>query len=69
MRKIIEKFGGRKTFSWNIVTIIAAVALFTDKLSGGEWITFTIASFALLGVANVTQKVFTKSSQPMGSEK
>lgn len=62
MFKIIIQSGGRKTFSWNIVTIVAAVALFTGKLSGGEWVTFTIASFALLGVANVAQKVFTKQT-------
>jgi len=60
MFKFIIQFGGRKSFSWDIVTLIACVALFTDKLTGGEWVTFTLASFGLLGVANVAQKLLTK---------
>ena len=49
--------GGRKHFSWLIVTIVSSISLFLEKLTGSEWVSITIASFGLLGALNITQKI------------
>lgn len=58
------KLGGRKFLGWEQITIISTVALFTDKLASGEFITITLAAFTILtGVNAVTKAINNKKEK------
>lgn len=65
-----ETAGGRKFIAWCVVTLNAGGFRIANLITPDQWVTVILASFALLGIANVAQDlVYAKQNTEVAKAK